>query len=243
MPTKKASSNRPGKSSRPQSSAPSDTAKQQALEQFREDPKGQVLTTDQGLRINDDQNSLKAGARGPSLLEDFILREKITHFDHERIPERVVHARGAAAHGYFQVYKPLSRYTKAAFLQDPIPKIVAPHGGSVKADGGTVTVDFTLLTVGSVLFDAVFIPGGAKSTGTLAADGAAVLFVREAYKHCKAIAASGTGLALLEAAGIDARDVVTRREGVDSQMADAFIRSIAQHRDWSRETKAQAIPA
>ena len=82
--------------------------KQDQLEQHREVPDEQFLTTDQGLRINDDQNSLKAGARGPSLLEDFILREKITHFDHERIPERVVHARGAAAHGYFQVYKSLA---------------------------------------------------------------------------------------------------------------------------------------
>jgi catalase len=729
MPTKKTNTSRAAKSSRSRSAVPTDTAKQRALEQFREDSEGQVLTTDQGLRINDDQNSLKAGTRGPSLLEDFILREKITHFDHERIPERVVHARGAAAHGYFQVYEPLGRYTRAAFLQDPskktpvfvrfstvagsrgssdlardvrgfavkfytdegnfdlvgnnipvffiqdavkfpdlihavkpephneipqaasahdtfwdfvsvmpesmhmimwamsdraiprslrmmegfgihtfrlvdangrsrfvkfhwkpalgvhsvlwdealkisgkdpdfhrrdlweaietgaypewelglqvideadedsfdfdlldptkivpeelvpvervgrmvldrnpdnffaeteqvafhpghvvpgidftadpllqgrlfsytdtqllrlggpnfheipinrpvaelhnnqrdghmrqtinrgrvayhpntlgggcpmqvgraaggfvshpqgidgrkvrergpkffdhfsqatlfwnsqseaeqqhlvqalrfelgkvevpairermvvmltqvdrtlatrvaeglglpvptkldvqlnesvpadadpkkfqpirppkpkvtrsaalsmantikdtaksrkvailaadgveksqveamaqalggaeaVPKIVAPHGGSVEAaDGGALTVDFTLLTVGSVLFDAVFIPGGAKSTGTLAADGAAVLFVREAYKHCKAIAASGTGLALLEAAGIEARDVMTRREGVNSQMAEAFIKAIAQHRDWTRETKAQAIPA
>ncbi len=82
--------------------------KQEQLEQHREVPDEQFLTTNQGLRINDDQNSLKAGARGPSLLEDFILREKITHFDHERIPERVVHARGAAAHGYFQVYESLA---------------------------------------------------------------------------------------------------------------------------------------
>jgi len=93
--------------------------KQAALEQFRVSADGEHLTTDQGLRINDDQNSLKAGDRGPSLLEDFILREKITHFDHERIPERVVHARGAGAHGHFQVYQSLSRYTKAKFLQDP----------------------------------------------------------------------------------------------------------------------------
>ena len=83
--------------------------KQAALDQFRVSADGEHLTTDQGLRINDDQNSLKAGARGPSLLEDFILREKITHFDHERIPERVVHARGAGAHGYFQVYESLAR--------------------------------------------------------------------------------------------------------------------------------------
>lgn len=76
------------------------------------------LTTNQGLRINDNQNSLKAGVRGPTLLEDFILREKITHFDHERIPERIVHARGAGAHGVFQLYKPLKAYTKAKFLND-----------------------------------------------------------------------------------------------------------------------------
>ena len=77
-----------------------------------------ALTTDQGVPIADDQNSLKAGPRGPSLLEDFILREKITHFDHERIPERVVHARGYGAHGYFQAYPAAKKLTKAAFLQD-----------------------------------------------------------------------------------------------------------------------------
>ena len=97
-------------------------AKQEQLEPHREVSDEQFLTTDQGLRINDDQNSLKAGARGPSLLEDFILREKITHFDHERIPERVVHARGAAAHGHFQVYTSLAHHTRAAFLQDPSRK-------------------------------------------------------------------------------------------------------------------------
>ena len=98
---------------------PSSSEKIDALDAFREDGTEARLTTDQAVPINDDQNSLKAGARGPSLLEDFILREKITHFDHERIPERVVHARGAAAHGVFKVYKPLGRLTRAAFLQDP----------------------------------------------------------------------------------------------------------------------------
>ncbi len=82
----------------------------------------EFMTTDQGLKINDDQNSLKSGERGATLLEDFILREKITHFDHERIPERIVHARGAAAHGYFQVYKPMANYTKAGFLNNPAYK-------------------------------------------------------------------------------------------------------------------------
>ena len=80
---------------------------------------GQNLTTNQGLPVRDDHNSLKAGERGPTLLEDFILREKITHFDHERIPERIVHARGSGAHGFFQVYKPMARFTRAHFLNDP----------------------------------------------------------------------------------------------------------------------------
>ena len=76
------------------------------------------LTTNFGVPIGDDQNSLKAGARGPSLLEDFILREKIQHFDHERIPERIVHARGSAAHGYFQLTESLENYTRAKILTE-----------------------------------------------------------------------------------------------------------------------------
>ncbi len=80
---------------------------------------GEVLTTNQGLLISDNQNSLRAGSRGPTLLEDHILREKIMHFDHERIPERVVHARGSGAHGVFEVYESMSQYTTADFLQDP----------------------------------------------------------------------------------------------------------------------------
>jgi catalase len=83
------------------------------------EPSQLPITTNQGLQIADNQNSLKAGERGPTLLEDFIVREKITHFDHERIPERIVHARGSAAHGYFQAYGSLKKYTKAAFLNDP----------------------------------------------------------------------------------------------------------------------------
>jgi catalase len=75
------------------------------------------LTTNQGLPISDDQNQLKAGPRGPVLLEDFVLREKIFHFDHERIPERVVHARGSAAHGYFELYESLSDITQADLFQ------------------------------------------------------------------------------------------------------------------------------
>lgn len=89
-----------------------------SMEPFMEDSAGELMNTNTGVRVNDDQNSLKAGDRGASLLEDFILREKITHFDHERIPERVVHARGSGAHGVFKLYEPLTEFTKAGFLND-----------------------------------------------------------------------------------------------------------------------------
>ncbi|HET6599101.1 MAG TPA: catalase, partial [Burkholderiaceae bacterium] len=88
-----------------------------SLDRVRADAGGQPLTTNQGVAVSDNQNSLKAGLRGPTLLEDFILREKITHFDHERIPERVVHARGAAAHGYFECFDALTDLTMAAPFQ------------------------------------------------------------------------------------------------------------------------------
>ncbi|CAN5132238.1 catalase HPII [soil metagenome] len=84
--------------------------------------KDEFLTTNQGVKINDNQNTLTAGDRGPSLLEDFIFREKMTHFDHERIPERVVHPRGSGAHGHFEVYESMKEFTKADFLQDPSKK-------------------------------------------------------------------------------------------------------------------------
>ncbi len=88
------------------------------LDRVRVDSTDRHLTTNQGVAIADNQNSLKAGVRGPALLEDFILREKITHFDHERIPERIVHARGSAAHGFFECYAPLTQHTKAAPFQE-----------------------------------------------------------------------------------------------------------------------------
>ena len=84
----------------------------------RADDDTKVLTTQQGVAISDNQNSLKAGARGPTLLEDFVLREKINHFDHERIPERIVHARGSAAHGYFELTESLEEYTTAKILTE-----------------------------------------------------------------------------------------------------------------------------
>ena len=88
------------------------------LSRVRVDSGGQVLTTNQGVPVADNQHSLKAGLRGPALLEDFILREKITHFDHERIPERIVHARGSAAHGFFECYEPLTDITRASLFAE-----------------------------------------------------------------------------------------------------------------------------
>jgi catalase len=96
------------------SAAPGTNPASGPLDRVRADGGGQPLTTNQGVRVADNQSSLKAGLRGPSLLEDFILREKITHFDHERIPERVVHARGSGAHGFFEAYDALTEYTRAA---------------------------------------------------------------------------------------------------------------------------------
>jgi catalase len=97
-----------------QPAAPGLNAVGGTLDRVRSDATGHGLTTNQGVLVGDNQNSLKAGLRGPALLEDFILREKITHFDHERIPERIVHARGSAAHGYFESYDSLARLTRAA---------------------------------------------------------------------------------------------------------------------------------
>ena len=88
------------------------------LDRVRVDSTNRALTTNQGVPIGDNQSSLKAGLRGPTLLEDFILREKITHFDHERIPERIVHARGSAAHGYFECTKALTQYTRASLFEE-----------------------------------------------------------------------------------------------------------------------------
>ncbi|MBO9096570.1 MULTISPECIES: catalase [unclassified Rhizobium] len=84
-----------------------------------------VLTTSQGGPVSDDQNTLKVGARGPALIDDFHFREKIFHFDHERIPERVVHARGYGAHGYFETYESLADYTQADLFQRPGEKTPA----------------------------------------------------------------------------------------------------------------------
>ncbi|HKP56186.1 MAG TPA: catalase [Polyangiales bacterium] len=88
------------------------------LDRVRVDSAARALTTNQGVPTADNQNSLKAGFRGPALLEDFILREKITHFDHERIPERIVHARGSGAHGYFENYEPLTHLTRASIFAE-----------------------------------------------------------------------------------------------------------------------------
>lgn len=88
------------------------------LDQFKTDNHNEKMTTNQGLKVNNNQDSLKTDERGATLLEDFILREKITQFDHERIPERVVHARGSGAHGVFTLTKSMGQFTKAGFLNE-----------------------------------------------------------------------------------------------------------------------------
>ena len=110
---------------------PEDNSKQEQLDEVREDPNGEYLTTDHGTRLEHTDDSLTAGTPGPTLMEDFHFREKMTQFDHERIPERVVHARGTGAHGYFQPYEDpdlgdyddISDLTKASLFQDPDQRI------------------------------------------------------------------------------------------------------------------------
>jgi catalase len=98
---------------------PTQSEKAEQLREGAERSDGTRLTTNTGMPLEDNQNQLTAGPRGPVLMEDFAFREKMMHFDHERIPERVVHPRGSGAHGYFQVYEPLGDLTTAAFLNDP----------------------------------------------------------------------------------------------------------------------------
>ncbi len=100
-----------------------ENSKDRQLEQFRVNNEGTKFTTNQSVKVSNDEESLKAGIRGPTLMEDFHLREKITHFDHERIPERVVHARGYAAHGEFELFKSMKEFTTAGFLQEPGSKV------------------------------------------------------------------------------------------------------------------------
>src|ERR1700733_11447518 len=95
---------------------PDGVSKDDQLYQFQARPDGEYLTTNQAVRIPHTDDSLKAGERGPTLMEDFHLREKITHFDHERIPERVVHARGSGARGIFESSGTGRSVTKAGFL-------------------------------------------------------------------------------------------------------------------------------
>ncbi len=93
-------------------------SKDEQLENFRESSEGEFLTTAQGVKVSHTDDSLKAGERGPTLMEDFHFREKLTHFDHEPIPERIVHARGSGVHGYFECYESMTEYTMASFLSE-----------------------------------------------------------------------------------------------------------------------------
>jgi len=143
---------------------------------------------------------------------------------------------------------------KALAAAGAVAKVVAPRGGTLSGTRGVkIPVDFSLLTVGSVLFDAVFVPGGVQSVKTLKGDAMAVLFVNEAYKHCKALAATGEGLTMFPrhngAHGVPAtveeieEGVVGGGDGDVNGVATALLKAIARHRAWSREEKGQHVPA
>jgi catalase len=138
-------------------------------------------------------------------------------------------------------------------------KIIAPRQGRLKGMGGEITVDYSFLNAASVLFDATFVPGGDKSVRGLAGEASAILFVRESYKHCKAIAAVGAGVDLLSVVGIRDNGAPVGKGGAAAKAADEaivvgtaeelprvaarFIKAIARHRNWDREATAQHVPA
>src|SRR5687768_7299963 len=142
---------------------------------------------------------------------------------------------------------------KALTAAGAVPKVIAPRGGTLNGTrGARIPVDFSLLTVGSVVLDAVLVPGGADSVKTATADARTVLLANDAYKHCKAIAAVGAGLALLPPTGSAKAPVKAGaiEEGViaggDTEVAKVaadLIKAMTQHRAWTREAKAERIPA
>jgi catalase len=164
------------------------------------------LTTQQGTPVADDQNSLKVGARGPTLLEDFHFREKIFHFDHERIPERVVHARGFGAHGFFENYEPLTAVTKADPFQRAKQRTPAFVRFSTVA-GNKGSSDLAR--------DAVALLVTEETAAALCNHMAAVEFVSDAYAYCKYIAFVSGALPLLQRcnvpAGEEGRTIPRRR--------------------------------
>jgi catalase len=138
--------------------------------------------------------------------------------------------------------------TRAVKAAGGMAKIVAPHGGTVTGeDGKELAVDFSLPTVCSVLFDAVYVAGGEASAQTLRNETRAIEFIEEAYKHCKAIAATGAGRKVIAAsraeAGLDGEDlaVVAMEDGGASKVASAFIKAISAHRNWDRELETLKI--
>ena len=148
----------------------------------------------------------------------------------------------------------LTNVKNLLLAQGAMVDVIAPRLGTIAGANGTkITVDKSLLTVASVLYDAVYVPGGANSVATLEAEADAIHFLNEAYKHCKAIAATGDALQVLEATYFakklpeDNSDATVMREGViigtdAGNVAKQFIAAIAQHRFWERE-KPRKIPA
>src|SRR5450756_1376877 len=116
--SKKGTTSNSGKRKQEKGPAPTEDSQVAATGELHQIAGGEhpALTTNQGVPLSDNQNSLRANPHGPTLLEDFILREKITHFDHERIPERIVHARATGAHGFFELTESLEAYTRARVL-------------------------------------------------------------------------------------------------------------------------------
>ena len=150
----------------------------------------------------------------------------------------------------------LSTMKKALTSEGAIVAVVAPHGGFIKgSNGGAIPVEHSLLNAASVLFDAIYIPGGAKSVEALKANAKTIHFVNEMYKHCKALAATGEGVDLIRASSIQTPDgkgkngssdpaLIVEEKSDAKRISARFIKAIAQHRNWDREKLAkETIPA
>lgn len=220
------------------------------------------LTTNHGVPVSDNQNSLKGGRRGPTLLEDFVLREKIQHFDHERIPERIVHARGSAAHGFFELTSSLGEFSRAKVLTEVGQKTevfarfstVAGGAGSVdtprdvrgfavkfytkEGNWDLVGNNIPVLLAGSpsVVFDAVALVLSQAGCAELMSEGAAIDFAKDAFGHLKAIGFTSAAKPLLDKAGVMADAGV-----IDLSAGAAKFIEQAKTRQWDREPKVRLL--
>jgi hypothetical protein len=215
-----------------------------ATHQTGDAPQGS-LTTNQGVVAGDKQNTLKSGGRGPLPLEDFAFREKITRFDHERIPERIVHARGSGAHGYFEVANPIPHLTKARFLAgrgkktEVFARFSTVAGGAGAGDMPREVRGFAVkfyTDEGNFHLVGNNIPVFFIQDASIIKNSAAVDWIRGAFGHLKVIGYTATAKPTFQKAiADDLDDGVIELDGRGS--TGQYIEAARQQRVWDREAR------